>query len=247
MQCFWHFINAVHASCAVFIVYCNFFFVCIIRNAFGWAIAANQIFDIETCISIFCYFSLIDLDCISPSTQNRNISTSLCRNTVIWATGNFNFGFVRPHWSVQFCLVSLCNIVQEIQSIKTCIFATARTYAAAWCSEVRTGTTQVPTSIRQIIEAFLQMVCCSTQEYDITCCTVHIRQTGTMFFPDIAQSTNIGRIVEPTRCLVYTYSVEFCNSWIFFWAVCVTTDNAAAVTSNPYDTTVFPVYAFFFI
>ena len=76
---------------------------------------------------------------------------------------------------------------------------------------------------------------------------MHVGQTGTMFLPDIAQCTDIIRCIEPTGRLIDTDCMELGYSWIFFRVIGITADDTAAVTSNAYDTAMFPMYTFFFV
>ena len=48
----------------------------------------------------------------------------------------------------------------------------------------------------------------STDKYNVTGSAVEVGQTGTVFFPDIAQGTNVVGFVEPTGRLIYTNGVE---------------------------------------
>ena len=215
MQSLWHVVDAVHATGAVGVVDGDFLLVSIVADAVGWA-AADDRLDWEPSVCISSNFCLVYLDVVSPGTDDRNIGTCSSGYAVVRAAGSFDFGFVWPHWAMQFHLIMLGDIVGEVQSVIACEFATARTYAAAWGSEVRTGTTKVPTSFRQVVEARLQMIGGGTKEDNVTGCTVHVGDTGAVLVPNVAQGAQVIGFIEETGWLVDTHGVEFGNCWIFF-------------------------------
>ena len=93
----------------------------------------------------------------------------------------------------------------------------------------------------ELVEHFLELGSGGTNKNDIACGTVHVGKTGATQIPNVTQLTEELGAVEFAGRLGNTHGVEMGHTGEHFGLVAVTADNAAAVTEDTHDATVFPV------
>ena len=149
---------------------------------------------------------------------------------------------------MQLILIVHGELVANVLRVVAGVFAAALAHTGGGGTQVGTGTAEVDVQFMgEIVEDFFELRGLRADEHDVAGGAVHVGQTGTAQFPDVAQATEELGGVELAGGLGHANGVEVGHAGEHFRLVAVTADDAAAVTEHAHDAAVLPVRFFFLV
>jgi hypothetical protein len=142
---------------------------------------------------------------------------------------------------VDFILILVCEIVTGLHRVVAGPLTSCRAAAAARCSHVGAGPTDIEIDLLQFVEYRFEVIGRCAQQNDVAGRPVHVRKPRSVLLPDIADLSEGFGVVEPAGRLIDPHGMEVRDIWEFFRKIGIATNHASAVSHDTHNSTVFPV------
>ena len=136
------------------------------------------------------------------------------------------------------------HVVTHLHGVVTGPLATGLAAATRGGAHVGAGSAEVEPDVGELLENILKHFGPAAEQHHITGGAVEVGNAGPVLLPNVAYFANRIRGIEPSRRLVDTNRMEMLDLRELLRQIVVSTDNAAAVSHDADDATVFPVADF---
>ena len=161
--------------------------------------------------------------------------------------GYLDLEFVGKHGTVDLVLKAHGDVVADIETVDAGPFAASRSHAGAGCPQGGTGTAEIESGLRKIVETGLEMIRRRSQQNGVPGGAVHVGETAAVLVPDVAEVAQGVRLVEPSRRMIDPHGVEGLDVRKEIGTIRIAPDDTGAVALDADDTSMLPMADLIFI